>query len=108
MVAFWLLWLKVLWLDFELDADAGWRVFDAVIGGGNLLVKGLDAYRHVGADGDGLLGRFMARQWLLRRVVEEEERQREIIFGNRELCIVGGLDFCMDLFKELTLEITSC
>jgi hypothetical protein len=62
MVASWLLWVKVLRLDFEADVDAGWRILEPVIGGGNLVVKGTDPHRHVGANGDGLLGGFMARQ----------------------------------------------
>jgi hypothetical protein len=70
MVAYWLLCVKLLRLDFEVDADAGWRILDLVIGGGTLLVKGTDSHRHVGADGDSLLGMFMAGQWPLRIFID--------------------------------------
>lgn len=77
MVASWLYWVKVLRLEFELDADAGWQILGPVIGGGNLLVKGTDAHGHIGADGGGLLGRFMAWKRILRIFIHEEERQRK-------------------------------
>ncbi|UPX14729.1 uncharacterized protein EKO05_0005203 [Ascochyta rabiei] len=79
MIAISLLWVKFLRLNLELDADAGWRILDLVIGGSQLLVQGMDARRQLGADGDCLLGRFMARQLLLCIFIYEEERQREEI-----------------------------
>lgn len=72
---------------------------DSIIDGGNLLVKGTDAYRYVGTDGYGILGRFKTRQLVL--TFEEEERQRKIILDNADFRV----ERCLDLFEDLTLEI---
>jgi hypothetical protein len=87
MMAFWLHWVKFLRLDLDIDAEVGWQIFDPVVGGSHLLVKGTDAHRYVSADGAGLLGRFMARQLFFRMFINEEERQREEILRNPELSV---------------------
>ena len=39
MVTSWLLWVKVLRLDFDFDADTGWRILDPVVGDGHFVRK---------------------------------------------------------------------
>lgn len=51
------LWAKLLQLHLEVDVVSGWKMLDPVAGFSNLLNKGTDARRHVGADGGRLLRR---------------------------------------------------
>jgi hypothetical protein len=43
MIAIRLRGIKSLWLNLELDAEAGWRILGLVIGGSQLLIPSMNA-----------------------------------------------------------------